>query len=208
MKLVRLAALGAALAALVAFVGVGLPEGASGDDGVAQAERTITVTGTGSVTTVPDRAAMSFGVTTEGRTAAQALSENATQMQKVIDALKQAGVAPADIQTASVSLFPRTSDDGHVIVGYTASNIVTATIRALDTAGAVIDAAVAAGANEVSGPALTRSDQGSLYRQALRAAFADARAKAAAKAAEDSATPVEPGTQTLEAMVTVEFAVS
>jgi uncharacterized protein YggE len=236
MKLVRLAALGGLLVVLVALVGVGLPEGASGGSSDAQTSRSITVTGSGSVRTAPDRAQLSFGVVTQARGAADALAANASLMEKVIDAIKAAGVAAADIQTSSVSLAPRTSDDGSAIIGYTATNTVATTVRDLSRAGTVIDAAVRAGANQVSGPDLIPSDVNSLYREALKAAFADARAKAStlaasggvqlgavlrmvegtaslpvsapvAKAALETGTPIEPGTQTVEASVTVEFEV-
>ena len=70
------------------------------------------------------------------------------------------------------------TETGTEIVGYTATNNVSAQIRDLDRAGAVIDAAVNAGANQVNGPSLFRADQTAQYRQALRAAYADARAKA------------------------------
>src|SRR5262245_45332485 len=113
MKLVRLAVLGASLAVLVALVGVGLPEGASGSEGDPQPARSITVTGTGSVQTVPNRAGLSLGVTTQARGAAEALAANGAAMQKVIAAVRSAGVPAADIQTSSVSLAPRTSDDGN-----------------------------------------------------------------------------------------------
>jgi len=236
MKLVRIAAVALAAGALVALAGVGRPEKARGEAS-SPARRSITVTGTGSVTTVPDRAEFSFGVTTQGRTATQALNANAGEMRRVISALVAAGIPRADIQTLYVTLSPRYSSDGDEILGYTASNTVSARLRDLDKAGAVIDAAVAAGANQVYGPALTRSDMRALYRTALRAAVADAREKAEAIAAASHArlgpartvvegtaapppilaepakgrlevTPIEPGTQRIEATVTVEFTVS
>jgi uncharacterized protein YggE len=235
MKLVRIAALGALAVVIAAFVGVGRPQGAG--SATPSGARTISVTGTGSVTTVPNRAAFSFGVTTQGRTATAALGENAAEMRKVIAALKDAGIAPADIQTQSVSLSPRYSNDGESILGYTASNSVSATAKDINRAGAIVDAAVAAGANQVSGPSLTRSDSSALYRQALRAAVVDARTKAAALAAAGhvrlgrvrsvvesspapqplaaetraqapATTPIVPGTQQIQATVTVTFAVS
>ena len=186
---------------------------------------------------VPDRAQFSFGVTTQGTTAVQALAANASLARKVIAALKATGVPASDIRTDSVQLSPNVSDDGSTIVGYSATNSVSATLRELGKAGSVVDAAVEAGANQVSGPSLVRSDQNALYRSALRAAVANARAKAQAlalasgvslgsvqnvvegsaapppvpleKASGDMAasTPIEPGTQTIEADVTVEFAV-
>jgi uncharacterized protein len=198
--------------------------------------RTISVNGSGSVTVVPNRASFSFGVTTQGRTAAGALAENAADIRKVIAALKDAGIAVADIQTESVSLSPRYSNDGETILGYTASNSVSATEKDINRAGSIVDAAVAAGANQVSGPSLTRGDSNALYRRALQAAVADARAKAAAIAAAShvhlgavrsvvegsaspiplaakaagptEATPIQPGTQEVDATVTVEFAIT
>jgi uncharacterized protein YggE len=232
MRVVRIGVAVAALLAVAAFAGIGSPEPA-----LSQAEEVqngITATGMGSVRTVPDRAEFAFGVQTTGRTATQALAANATEMRRVIAALREAGVAAAEIQTQYVSLSPRQSDDGEII-GYTASNTVSARIRDLDRAGAVIDAAVSAGANQVSGPALSRSDATALYRDALRAAYNDARAKAQtlagaagvslgrmlvvveagggpapipAERTADTGTPIEPGTQEVSATVTVTFASS
>ncbi|MGZ4394974.1 MAG: SIMPL domain-containing protein [Gaiellaceae bacterium] len=194
----------------------------------------ITVTGNGTVNTVPDRAEFSFGVHTESATAAAALGANGALMTKVIDAVEKAGVAKADIQTSQVSLSPQTSADGKRITGYAADNTVSVTIRDLGSAGAVIDAAVAAGANEVSGPNLTSSDQNALYLQALKKAMADAKAKAEAIAsgggislgavtnvveggtptvlpgvtAGSKATPISPGTEQITATVTATYAIS
>src|SRR5690349_3521025 len=99
-----------ALAALFAVAAVavagGAVRGASGG-GSAEIQRGITVSGTGTVTTVPDRAAFAFGVTSRGRTASEALDANGAAMRKVIAALKAAGVDAADIQTAEISLSPR-----------------------------------------------------------------------------------------------------
>lgn len=198
--------------------------------------RGITVSGAGSVSTVPDRAEMSFGVTSQGKTASAALKANGADMASVIAALKGAGVAAADIQTQYVSLSTRTSPDGETIVGYTAQNSVSARIRSLGRVGAVIDAAVEAGANQVNGPNLTRGDATALYRTALRAALANAKSKAKTIAAASGVrlgrvisvvegsgapppiaytdakastqTPIEPGTQLIQASVTVTFAVT
>src|SRR5437870_1822256 len=143
MKLLRLAVLAAAIAAAVAFAGVGRPDRATGDATPAQTVRTITVTGNGSVSAKPDQAVFTFGVSTRGTTAAQALASNSEQARKLIDALKAAGIPAASVQTNSVSLSVRTSEDGSGIIGYEASNSVAATIAKLDRAGAIVDAAVA-----------------------------------------------------------------
>ena len=208
--------------------------GAAGrtSEATAASVRSITATGSGAALSVPNRAAFSFGVTTQAKSAAATLNGNNAEMRKVIDAIKKAGVAARDVQTSSVSLSPRYSQNGEDIVGYTASNTVNATIRGVSRSGAVIDAAVGAGANQVYGPTFTRSDEAVLYRRALSAAVANARRKAqtlagaakvrlgpvrsivessvgpspiAEKAAVDAAAPIEPGTQRIEAMVTVEF---
>jgi len=232
MKLLRIAALGAGLAAVVAFVGVGLPTSARSDSTPAQAAHTITVTGSGSATGTPNQAVFTFGVSMRGKNAVSALTANSTAMRKLIDALKAAGIPSSSLQTSSVSMSPVTSDDGQEIIGYSASNSVTATIVNLGRAGEIVDAAVAAGANEVEGPSLSVSDQTSLYNTALKAAIADARAKAQVLAdasglhvgavatveenggsaplpftdkAAGVAAPIEVGTQQITATVTVVF---
>jgi uncharacterized protein YggE len=195
--------------------------------------RTITVNGTGIVSTVPTRADFTFGVSANGATATAALGANSAQMTKVIAALKAHGIAAEDIQTAQISLAPNRNQTGNKILNYTATNSVTARVQVLAKAGPVVDAAVAAGANEVGGPSLTSADQNALSRRALAVAVADARARALAIAraagvklgairtvsesssspvpiAEKAAvsTPIEAGTVEIEADVTVTFAIA
>jgi uncharacterized protein len=233
MKLARIAVLAAAGLAVAAFAGVFQPSGAHS----APADTTaggITVLGTGSANVTPDRASFAFGTVSQARTASAALAASSQAVTRVIDALRRAGVARADIQTADVSLSPRMSENGEEIIGYTASNTVTAIVRKLADAGDVIDAAVGAGANQMSGPNLLASDQDTVYRNALKAAVAEARTKAetlasasglalgnitaivesggamplpVAGGARDSAVPIEPGTQRIEATVSVTFAI-
>ena len=94
-------------------------------------QRSIVVSGDGSVTSVPDRAQISFGVSTDARTASAALRGNAAEMAKVIAAIKGQGIAAADMRTEVVSLSPRYSQNGESIIGYQAANSVSATIRNL-----------------------------------------------------------------------------
>jgi uncharacterized protein YggE len=232
MKLLRLALLCAGIATVVAFVGVGLPARArsAGDQPSA---RTITVSGAGTVSAAPTQAGFDFGVSTRSKTARQALADDSGQMRRLIAALEAAGIPSASLQTSSVSLEPLTSGDGSTIVGYSASNTVSTTVSDLSNAGATVDAAVAAGANQVDGPNLTVADQTTLYDQALKAAVADAQAKAqvlaaagglkvgavasveensgsapvpfARSAAGASSTPIQAGTQQVTANVTVVF---
>jgi uncharacterized protein YggE len=232
MKLARVAALAALCLVAVAFGGVFQPLAARSAADTPSGG--ITVIGTGSVNVTPDRASFAFGTVSQASTAAAALNASSQAVARVIAALQKAGVSRADLQTAEVSLSARWSEDGQTIVGYTASNTVTATIRKLGDAGDVVDAAVAAGANQVSGPNLLASDQTSAYRDALKAAVADARAKAQTLAAasgvttgsitaiseagaapqpmplaatRDSAVQIEPGIQKIDATVSVTFAI-
>jgi uncharacterized protein YggE len=236
MKLLRLAALCAGIAAVVAFVGIGRPTSARSDSTPAQAARSISVSGTGTVTATPDQAVLTFGVSTRAKSAVQVLAADSAAMQKLIDALKAAGIPNSSLQTTSVSLSPVTSDQDGTIIGYSASNSVAATIASIARAGEVVDVAVAAGADQVDGPNLTVADQASLYQAALKAAIVDARAKAqvladasglhvgavasvqenddgspvpyAAARGAVPATPIEAGTQQITASVTVVFEAS
>ena len=160
------------LAASASAEALGAPVAAGGEG--------ITVVGSGSARAVPDVAEWSFGVQTSGDTAAAALAANSAAMDGVVAALRDSGIADEDLRTEQVSVYPRMSDDGRAVVGYDASNSVSATIRDLDRAGATVDAAVSAGANQVYGPTLTLSDSKAQYRAAVEAAFADARARAEA----------------------------
>src|ERR1700730_7601217 len=146
MKLARLAVLAAAGVAIAAFAGVFQPSGAN-SAATDTSSGGITVLGTGSTTVVPDRASFAFGTVTQAATANAALAASSQSVARVIAALKKAGVAQADIQTSDVSLSPRMNDKGDGIVGYTASNTVTATIRKIGDAGDVVDAAVGAGSD-------------------------------------------------------------
>jgi len=193
--------------------------------------RTISVSGHGTVTTVPDRASFDFTAETRAPTAAAAIARAGDASGAIAEALKDAGVAAADLQTSQISLSPQMTDDGTTIVGYAASTTLTAKTT-IARAGAVVDAAVKAGANGVSGPNLSRSDEASLYDKALAGAVADAKRKAGALAAAaglqlggvqslaesgaqapiplaakaDFSAAIEPGTQTVAADVTVTYA--
>src|SRR5258705_1123334 len=143
------------LGGVVASAGVARPDSARGD--TTQTD-TVTTNGHGVITAVPDEATVSAGVRTDGATAAAALAANATKMNAVIAALKAAN--GDELQTQQVSLYPTTDQEGKV-TRYTAQNTVSAKAK-IAAAGALIDAAVGAGANSVEGPSLTLSDQDAL----------------------------------------------
>jgi uncharacterized protein YggE len=232
MKLMRIALLVALAAVAVAFAGVGRPDSAGGAPKPAGG---ITVNGAGTVKTVPDQATFTIGVETQGSTAKEALAANSEQMRRVIAAVRAAGVSKDDVQTQDVSVSANYSESNR-IDGYSASNSVLVTIRNLSRAGGVLDAASNAGANQVYGPSLSRSDQDSAQEKALHDAVSNARKKAEALAdaagvslgrvtaitegfsggpepyyadmRAAKAAPIEPGTQDVQASVTVTFAIA
>src|SRR4051794_41860435 len=104
-KPIIIATVAAAGLAAVALAGVGLPTAAHGDAGIS---RTITVNGTGTVKVTPDRAGFSFGVDSRADTARSASAENAQAMQRLIAALKEAGIARRKKQTHPGSLWAPT----------------------------------------------------------------------------------------------------
>lgn len=122
----------------------------------------LTVTGNGQSTAEPDMAQISVGVSTQAATASEAMSENATRQQAVIDRLKAEGIEERDIQTAGLNLSPMQdySQDGKppVITGYMAQNTVSVRVRDLAKLGAVLDNLVESGANEISGISFSRED--------------------------------------------------
>ena len=175
-KLKLVAALGA-LAAILAVPASGA--GTKAPETITATTPQITVNGTGTVKAVPDIAVWTFSVASRATAAREALRLNGVEMRKVIAALKAAGINAADLRTSQVYLSARNNQDGTTIIGYEASNSVIAKVRKAASAGEVVDAAVEAGADGVSAPSFQVSAQDALYRQALAAAFDDAKAKAA-----------------------------
>lgn len=143
----------------------------------------ITVTGIGTAQAVPDMASISLGVTSQGDSAAAALSANSTAMAAVMARLTQAGIAARDLQTANLQLSPNwvQSDDmqSPQIMGYTANNMLTAQVRDLAVLGSVLDAAVQDGANTLQGVSFAQSNPKPAQAEARASAVQDARARAA-----------------------------
>jgi uncharacterized protein YggE len=177
MNPIRIAAVAALVLAAAALAGVGLPEEARSDQG--PPARGITVNASGKVDSVPDRAALEIGVETHAGSAKDALARNADRLADVIAALRKAGVAKDDLQTSQVYLWPQRDSDGTSVSGYQAQNTVSVVLD-VEKAGGAVDAAVAAGANVVSGPSLAVADRDELYRTALKDAVEAAREKARA----------------------------
>ena len=167
-----------ALAITTAAVATALALG-GGIAGAATRTRTITVVGTGEVRGTPDVADLTLGVSGRGPTAADVLATIGDRAQKVIDVLHDAGVADDDVQTRDLSVQPVLDDQNHV-TGYEATNTVTARIRDLGKAGAIVDAAAAkAGDNiRVQGITFSIDDDSALLAAARTKATKRARAQA------------------------------
>jgi len=141
----------------------------------------LDVSATGTVSRVPDLAIISAGVVTRSSTATGAISDNATRMERVIAALKRAGIADRDIQTSSINLNPDYRYENNkppVLTGYQASNNVSVKFRDIRNSGKILDALVAQGANQINGPSLTIDKPESAYDEARAKAIAVGRARA------------------------------
>jgi len=118
----------------------------------------LDINATGEVTRVPDIAVITAGVVTRSPSATGALQDAAGKMQKVLAALKHAGVEDRDIQTSNVSLNPEyryPENQSPQLVGYTASNQLTIRFRDIRNSGKILDVLVSEGANQINGPNLT-----------------------------------------------------
>ncbi len=137
----------------------------------------------------PDLAVFSAGVTSQGKTAAEALAANSADMIRVLAALKKAGIADRDIQTNNLSLNPLYAPqvvrpDGRIenpeprIIGYQVNNQVSVKQRKLADFGKVLDTLVSVGANQVNGPSFELDDSEAAMDEARAAAMAKARQRA------------------------------
>jgi uncharacterized protein YggE len=130
---------------------------------------------------VPDVATISAGVVTQAADANAAMRANATQMDKVMAAIRAAGIAERDIQTSGVNLNPQykyVENQAPAITGYQASNTVNLKVRDIAKLGKVLDALVASGANQVNGPSFEIDQPEAVYDEARRAALEKAQARA------------------------------
>lgn len=103
----------------------------------------ITTRGVGTVRGTPDLLTVALGVQTRAASAADALADNSTRTTGLLDVLRRRGVADADLRTSRLSINP-TYDQSGGITGYEVTNQVTATLRDIAGAGALVDAAAQA----------------------------------------------------------------
>lgn len=142
----------------------------------------ITVNGIGEVTSSPDMATLTLGVTAEAASARTAMSEVSANTAAILEVLQAGGVAEADIQTRDLRLNPLWSNASSVrqrkITGYQASNMVLVRARDLDGLGALLDRVIESGATDFNGLSFGLQDPEPLMDEARRLAVAEARRKA------------------------------
>lgn len=170
----------AALAALLAGVAA-VPAAAQLPPPPPPDGTTLDVTAEGRTVRVPDIATIRAGVVSQGTTAAATLSDNAARMARVLAALRKAGVAPRDVRTANVSLSPQyryAENQPPALTGYQATNMVAVRFRDVAKSGAILDALVAEGANQIDGPTLSLDQPEAALDEARADAVRIARARA------------------------------
>lgn len=147
----------------------------------AEEARTITVTGEGRISAEPDMAVLRLGVSREARKASDAMRAASEAAAAVLAQVEASGVAARDVQTANVSLSPRWLNEKNTaprINGYVASNDLTVRVRDLGDLGALMDAVVGDGANQMNGLSFAIAEPQPLQDAARQAAMQDARRKA------------------------------
>ncbi len=146
-----------------------------------QPETTITLMGRGSIEQPPDVAMINVGVQVEAKTAAEAMAQQATNMNGVFAAVKAAGIADRDMQTGNMSLNPVYEYPNNArprLTGYQASNSITIKVRKLDTLGKTLDAVVKGGGNTINGISFSVDQPDKFQNDARVEAIKDAAAKA------------------------------
>src|SRR5690606_23296801 len=130
---------------------------------------------------VPDIATLSAGVVTQAVDGNTAMRENAVQMDKVMTAIKAAGIAERDIQTSGINLNPQyryAENEAPKITGYQATNTVSLKVRDITKLGKVLDSLAAQGANQINGPSFEIDQPEPVYDEARVAALKKAQARA------------------------------
>jgi uncharacterized protein YggE len=171
----------AALGVLVLVVAVACAPAGGGTE-TKPADHVISVTGEGKVQVKPDIAVATLGVETHNAEVGPAVDENIANAQAIMDALKAAGVAEKDIQTANFSVYSQEQFD---VSGrptgertYVVTNTVAFTVRDIPQLGKILGAALKAGANSVGGVTFDVEDPSAPMSEARAKAMADARARA------------------------------
>ncbi len=150
----------------------------------------VSVTGEGKVSAVPDIASISFTVSEDANTSAQAQDAATKKMNTALKLLEGLGIDDKDVKTSSYVISPRYSNQQpcypdrpcvygeQKIIGYSASQTVEVKVREIDNAGKVLSALGEAGAQNLYGPNFTIDDPEELKTEARKQAIEEARAHA------------------------------
>lgn len=141
----------------------------------------ISLSGHGEVKQTPDMAIVSLGTQTQAATAKAAVDANTKNMTALLAALKAAGIDDKDVQTSNFSVGPRydySNNQAPKLVGYDVNNTVIVTVRKLDELGALLDKAVGAGSNQITGISFSVANPQAAEDEARKAAVKDALRKA------------------------------
>jgi uncharacterized protein YggE len=171
----------AAVATMGTLASAVAPETAMADVAQVISGTKLDIVAHGEVTRVPDIAVISAGVVTQAKDAQAALSDNSAQMTRVLAALKRAGVADRDVSTSSIGLsaqYRYADNQPPVVTGYQANNSVSIRFRDVAKSGTILDALVAAGANQINGPNLMIDKPAPAIDEARVQAMALARSRA------------------------------
>jgi len=141
--------------------------------------RTLSVSGNGTVYLTPDIAYIYIGVHTDDPAIAAAVSNNNTQTQALVDALKNAGIAAVDIQTSNFSVYSSPNYDKLTgqstgVISYAVDNTVYVTVRDLGKLGSLLNTAVSAGANNINSITFDVADKTAAMAQARTKAMENA----------------------------------
>jgi uncharacterized protein YggE len=160
-------------------------------DKIQETENTITVTESGEVYAKPDLALITFSVTNEAKTVAEALSGNTKNMNAVIEAVKEQGVEEKDLKTTNFSIYPRYEwrqteiclvppcpSGERTLVGYEVNQSLQVKIRDLEKTAEILQAAADAGANQVGDLQFTVDKEDEFKKQAREEAIKKAKTKA------------------------------
>jgi uncharacterized protein len=146
----------------------------------------LVTSGQGEARIAPDRASLLVNVQTRGATAALAAADNATKTRSVLDALSRLGLPREQLGTEGYTVYPEMRYDREggspKVTGYVVTNTVKAETHRVEQAGAMIDAALGAGANMINSLSFYASSIDAPRRDAIAAAVASARADAEAMA--------------------------
>jgi uncharacterized protein YggE len=170
-----------AVRAAVFFTAAALPAEFATAQGPPNVPPQVLATGTGEVQLAPDRATVMVGVQSRAATVAQATGDNARRQRAIIDTLRALGLGSDQIATINFNVSPEMQyppNQPPKVTGYVVTNTVRASLKRIEDVGRTIDAALAKGANEVSGVEFTSSRADSARRAAISDAVAHARADA------------------------------